>query len=200
MKLIAVTALTLSLFAPAYAQTNQTGPASDPADTQAPGSQSIKIIRSGSQPSRQGASENFSGSVRVDPMFEASAPGRARGSLVSFERGARTAWHTHPLGQTLIVTAGVGRVQRWGDPVEEIRKGDVVWIPPGQKHWHGAASNSSMAHIAIVEQLDGKSAEWMEKVSDAQYGAPLRAQGASSDAGAQPRPSQGAIGDFAPKL
>jgi 4-carboxymuconolactone decarboxylase len=138
--------------------------------------------------------------VRVDPLFQANAPARTSGSLVTFEPGARTAWHTHPLGQILIVTAGTGRVQRWGDSVEEIRKGDVVWIPPGQKHWHGAAPNSSMAHIAIVEQLDGKSVEWMEKVSDAQYGAPLDVQGASTDAGARPRPSQGPIGDFAPKF
>ena len=161
---------------------------------------SIRIIRSGSQPSRQGPAENFTGSVRVDPLFQATAPARASGFLVTFEPGARTAWHAHPLGQILIVTAGIGRVQRWGDPVEEIRPGDVVWIPPGQKHWHGAAPNSSMAHIAIVEQLDGKTAEWMEKVSDAQYGAPLRAQDASTATGAKPRPSQGAIGDFAPKL
>src|SRR6266700_691183 len=160
----------------------------------------IRIMRSGSKPSRQGPAENFTGSVRVDPLFQANAPARASGSLVTFEPGARTAWHTHPLGQILIVTAGTGRVQRWGDPVEEIRQGDVVWIPPGQKHWHGAAPNSSMAHIAIVEQLDGKSVEWMEKVSDAQYGAPLRSQATSTDAGAKPRPSQGAIGDFDPKL
>jgi 4-carboxymuconolactone decarboxylase len=160
----------------------------------------IRIVRSGSQASRQGPAENFTGSVRVDPLFQASAPARASASLVTFEAGARTAWHTHPLGQVLIVTAGTGRVQRWGDPVEEIRQGDVVWIPPGQKHWHGAAPNSSMAHIAIVEQLDGKAVEWMEKVSEAQYGAPLRTEGASTDAGAKPRPSQVAIGDFAPKL
>ena len=160
----------------------------------------IRIMRSGSQPSRQGPAENFTGSVRVDPLFQANAPARTSGSLVTFEPGARTAWHTHPLGQILIVTAGTGRVQRWGDSVEEIRKGDVVWIPPGQKHWHGAAPNSSMAHIAIVEELDGKSVKWMEKVSDAQYGAPLDVQGASTDAGAKPRPSQGPIGDFVPKL
>jgi 4-carboxymuconolactone decarboxylase len=160
----------------------------------------IRIMRSGSQPSGQGPTENFTGSVRVDPLFQANAPGRASGALVTFEPGARTAWHTHPLGQILIVTAGTGRVQRWGDPVDEIRKGDVVWIPPGQKHWHGAAPNSSMAHIAIVERLDGKSVEWMEKVSDAQYSEPVRTQGASSDASAKPRPSQGPIGDFAPKL
>jgi 4-carboxymuconolactone decarboxylase len=125
---------------------------------------------------------------------------RLSGARVTFEAGARTAWHTHPLGQLLIVTAGTGRVQRWGDPIDEIRQGDVVWIPPGQKHWHGAAPNSSMTHIAIVEQLDGQSVDWMEKVTDAQYGAPLRGQTAAANDGARPRPSQGAIGDFAPKL
>src|SRR6266568_8366708 len=105
-------------------------------------SQAINVTRSGSQPSRQGPAENFTGSVRVDPLFQANAPARASGSLVTFEPGARTAWHTHSLGQVLIVTSGTGRVQRWGDPVKEIRQGDVVWIPPGQKHWHGAAPNS----------------------------------------------------------
>jgi 4-carboxymuconolactone decarboxylase len=162
--------------------------------------ETIRIWRSGSQSSRQGPAENFTGSVRIDPLFQPTAPARASGSLVTFESGARTAWHTHPLGQILIVTAGTGRVQRWGDPVDEIRQGDVVWIPPGQKHWHGAAPNSSMAHIAILEQLNGKAVDWMEKVSDAQYGAPVRAQGASTEGGAKPRPSQGAIGEFAPKL
>ena len=160
----------------------------------------IRIIRSGSQPSRQAPAENFTGSARIDPLFLASPPAHASGALVTFEPGARTAWHTHPLGQILIVTSGTGRVQRWGDPAEEIRKGDVVWIPPGQKHWHGASPNSSLAHIAIVEQLDGKSVEWMEKVTDAQYNENVGDQGASSDAGAKPRPSQGPIGDFAPKL
>jgi 4-carboxymuconolactone decarboxylase len=119
---------------------------------------------------------------------------------VVFDPGARTAWHTHPLGQTLIVTAGTGRVQRWGEPVEEIRQGDVVWIPPGQKHWHGAAPNSSMTHIAITEQLDGKTVDWMEQVSDAQYGAPRRGQAATAASGPRPRPSQAAMGNFAPKL
>ena len=188
MKLLAAIISSLSLLASAFAQTNQTD------------SQAIKIVRRGSQPSRQGPGENFTGVVRVDPLFQANAPARASGALVTFERGARTAWHTHPLGQVLIVTAGTGRVQRWGDAVEEIRQGDVVWIPPAQKHWHGAAPNSSMAHIAIVEQLDGKAVDWMEKVSDAQYSTPLRAQGTSTDSGNQPRPSQKAIGDFAPKL
>jgi 4-carboxymuconolactone decarboxylase len=160
----------------------------------------IRIMRSGSQPSRQAPAENFTGSVRVDLLFQAIAPARASGSLVTFEPGARTAWHTHTLGQILIVTAGTGRVQRWGDSVEEIRQGDVVWIPPGQKHWHGAAPNSSMAHIAIVEQLDGKSVDWMEKVSDAQYSAPVHVHAAGTDTAVKPRPSQGPIGDFAPKL
>lgn len=160
----------------------------------------IQIMRSGSQPSRQGPAQNFTESVRVDSLFHATAPARASGSLVTFEPGARTAWHSHPLGQILIVTAGAGRMQRWGDPVEEIHQGDVVWIPPGQKHWHGAAPNSSMAHIAIVELLGGKTVDWKEKVSDAQYGAPTRAQESSTDATAKPRPYQRAIGDFDPKL
>ncbi len=162
--------------------------------------ETIRIWRSGSQPSRPGPAENFTGSVRVDPLFQANAPARASGALVTFEPGARTAWHTHPLGQILIVTAGTGRVQRWSDPVEEIHQGDVVWIPPGQKHWHGAAPNSAMAHIAMVEQLDGKTVLWMEKVSEVQYQGPLRVQETNPVASAKPKPSQGAIGDFAPKL
>jgi quercetin dioxygenase-like cupin family protein len=129
----------------------------------------ISITRSGSQPSRKGPAEYFTGSVRIDPLFQANDPARAFVASVTFEPGARTAWHTHPLGQILIVTAGCGRIQRWGDGSEEIRPGDVVWIPPGEKHWHGAAATTAMTHIAIVEQLHGKSAEWMEKVSDEQY-------------------------------
>ena len=171
------------------------------AQSQTPGDKgAIQIIRKGSQQSRQAPVEHFTGSVRVDPLFQATAPSHASGALVTFEPGARTAWHTHTLGQILIVTAGTGRVQRWGDPVEEIHQGDVVWIPPGQKHWHGAAPNSSMAHIGIVEQLDGKAVDWMEKVSDTQYVAPTRSQESSTDASAKPRPSQSAIGDFDPKL
>ncbi len=107
--------------------------------------------------------------MRVDPLFNAPAPARVFGASVTFEPGARTAWHTHPLGQTLIVTAGCGRVQRWGGPLEEIRPGDVIWFPPGEKHWHGAGPTTAMTHSAIVEQLDGKSADWMERVSDEQY-------------------------------
>ena len=129
----------------------------------------MEIKRSGSQPSTKGLAEYFTGSVWIDPLFQAAAPGRAVAVSVTFEPGARTAWHTHPLGQTLIVTAGYGRAQRWGGPIEEIRPGDIVWFPPGEKHWHGAAPNNAMTHIAVAEQREGKSAEWMEMVTDEQY-------------------------------
>ena len=129
----------------------------------------MDIKRSGSQPSTKGPAEYFTGTVRVDSLFQAPNPARVVSATVTFEPGARTAWHTHPLGQTLIVTAGCGRVQRWGGPIEEIRLGDVVWIPPAEKHWHGATPTTAMTHIAIQEHLDGKTADWMEKVSDEQY-------------------------------
>ncbi|HEX3744457.1 MAG TPA: cupin domain-containing protein [Bryobacteraceae bacterium] len=131
----------------------------------------MKIRRCGSQPSGKGPEEYFTGTVRVDPLFETADPARARGASVTFEPGARTAWHTHPLGQTLIVTSGAGRIGKWGGPVEEIRPGDVVWFEPGEKHWHGASPTVAMTHIAIQEALNGKVADWMEKVSDEQYGA-----------------------------
>jgi quercetin dioxygenase-like cupin family protein len=133
------------------------------------GIEKMDIKRSGSQPSGKGPAEYFTGTVRVDPLFQANDPARALGASVTFEPGARTAWHTHPLGQTLIVTAGCGLVQRRGGPIEQIRPGDVVWIPPGEEHWHGATATTAMTHIAIVEQLDGKTADWMENVSDEQY-------------------------------
>ncbi len=129
----------------------------------------MEIKRSGSRPSGTGPADYFSGSVRVDPLFEAPLPARGFGANVTFEPGARTAWHPHPLGQTLIVTSGCGLVQSWGGPARQIRPGDVVWFPPGEKHWHGAMPGVAMAHIAIVEALDGKSADWLEKVSDEQY-------------------------------
>jgi quercetin dioxygenase-like cupin family protein len=135
----------------------------------------MDIKRNGSRPSGKGAAEYFTGTVRVDPLFEAPDPARARGASVTFEPGARTAWHSHPLGQTLIVTTGRGLVQRWGGPIDEIQPGDVIWFPPGEKHWHGAAPTTAMTHIAIQEHLDGKTADWMEKVSDEQYHAGLRA-------------------------
>jgi quercetin dioxygenase-like cupin family protein len=136
----------------------------------------MEINRSGSQPSGKGPAEYFTGTVRVDPLIQADAPARIFAASVTFEPGARTAWHTHPLGQTLIVTAGCGLVQRWGGPIERIRPGDVVWFPPGEKHWHGATPTTAMTHIAIVEHLNGKSADWMEKVSDEQYQHPQRNQ------------------------
>ena len=129
----------------------------------------MDIKRSGSQPSAKGPADYFTGAVRIDPLFEAAEPARVRAASVTFEPGARTAWHTHPLGQALIVASGRGRVQRWGGPIEEIRPGDVVWIPPGEKHWHGATPTTAMTHIAIQEALNGSPVEWMEKVSDEQY-------------------------------
>jgi quercetin dioxygenase-like cupin family protein len=131
----------------------------------------MDIQRAGTKPSGKGPADWFTGTVRIDPLFSAPAPARVAGAAVTFEPGARTAWHTHPLGQTLIVTAGVGRVQREGGPVEEIRPGDVVWFAPGEKHWHGASPAAAMTHIAVQEVLDGKAVEWLEHVSDAQYGA-----------------------------
>ena len=129
----------------------------------------MEIKRVGTRPSEKGSADWFTGAVRLDRLIDAPAPARVAGSSVTFEPGARTVWHTHPLGQTLIVTAGCGRVQRWGGPVEEIRPGDVVWISPGEKHWHGAAAATGMTHFAVQEKLDGKMVDWLEPVSDAQY-------------------------------
>jgi quercetin dioxygenase-like cupin family protein len=129
----------------------------------------MDIKRSGSQPSRQGPAEYFTGTVRIDPLFEAADPARVVGARVTFEPGARTAWHTHPLGQTLVVTAGKGLAQRSGGPIEEIWPGDVISFARGEKHWHGATATTAMTHIAIQERLDGKTVDWMEKVSDEQY-------------------------------
>jgi quercetin dioxygenase-like cupin family protein len=131
----------------------------------------MEIKRSGSQPSAKGPEDWFSGTVRIDPLFQASEPARVAGSSVTFETGARTAWHTHPLGQTLIIISGCGYAQRWEGPVEEIRPGDVIWFPPGEKHWHGATQTTAMTHFAIQEMLNGKMVDWMEKVSDEQYNA-----------------------------
>ena len=129
----------------------------------------MELKRNGSQPSSRGSDENFTGNVRIDPLFEAADPARARGASVTFEPGARSAWHKHPLGQTLIVTSGCGWVQSEGQPKVEIRPGDVVWCPPNEKHWHGATPHTAMTHLAIQEALDGKVVEWMEKVTDEQY-------------------------------
>ncbi|MGH9481636.1 MAG: (R)-mandelonitrile lyase [Terriglobales bacterium] len=129
----------------------------------------MEIRRAGSQPSGTGTEEYFTGAVRIDPLLRATAPARVAAASVTFEPSARTAWHTHPLGQMLIVTAGCGRAQRWGGPVEEVRPGDVVWFPPGEKHWHGAAPTTAMTHLAIQEWFEGKAVEWLEKVSEEQY-------------------------------
>jgi quercetin dioxygenase-like cupin family protein len=133
------------------------------------GRKTMDIKRSGSQPSSRGPAEYFTGTVRIDPLFEAVEPARVRGASVTFEPGARTAWHTHPLGQTLIVMSGLGLAQRWGGPIEEIRPGDVVWFSPGEKHWHGASPATAMTHIAIQVALNGSPVDWMEQVSDEQY-------------------------------
>jgi quercetin dioxygenase-like cupin family protein len=129
----------------------------------------MEIKRSGSQPSGKGPADWFTGAVRVDPVIQAAAPARVAAAIVTFEPGARTAWHTHPLGQTLIVTSGGGRAQRLGGPIEDLRPGDIVWIPPGEKHWHGASPTTAMTHVAIQEQLDGRAVDWLEHVSDEQY-------------------------------
>ena len=210
MRRLAATFVSVSLVAPASARPNQAGEAPGAGAPPAASQDSPKIVitRSGTQPSRKGPAENFTGSVRVDPLFEATDPPRASGASVTFEPGARSAWHTHPVGQILMVTAGVGRVQGGGGPIEEIRQGDVVWTPPGQKHWHGASPNTAMTHIAIQERLGGKTVDWLEKVSDAQYGAPVpaRASGSAAPApsvpaaGVKPTPAQKLIGDFSPKL
>jgi quercetin dioxygenase-like cupin family protein len=152
MRLFAATLASLVLMASPFAQSAE-----------------LVIQRAGTQASTKGPADRFSGTVRVDPLFAARDPGRTSGGSVTFEPGARSAWHTQPLGQVLIVTSGVGRVQQWEGAIQEIRPGDVVWIPPNVKHWHGAAPTTAMTHIAIQEQLDGKVVDWMEKVSDEQY-------------------------------
>lgn len=129
----------------------------------------MNVGRNGSKPSARPPEEYFTGTVRLDSPFQAEEPARVGGAIVTFEPGARTAWHTHPLGQTLIVTSGLGWAQREGGPIEEVRPGDMVWFPPGEKHWHGATPTTSMTHIAIAERLDGKSVDWLQKVTDEQY-------------------------------
>jgi quercetin dioxygenase-like cupin family protein len=129
----------------------------------------MEIKRNGSQPSSKGSADYFTGTVRIDPLFDAPEPARVFGAYVTFEPGAHTKWHTHPLGQTLIVTAGCGLVQRWGGPIEMIRPGDVVWIAPGEKHWHGATPTTAMTHMAIAERFEGKGSDWLEPVGEEQY-------------------------------
>jgi 4-carboxymuconolactone decarboxylase len=202
MKLLATMVAALSLFTSGAALAQAGGPSASaaPRTTSPQGSQTIKITRSGSQPSATGPAEHFTGSAHIDPLFSANAPSHTSGARVTFEPGARTAWHSHPLGQTLIVTAGKGWVQQWGGQIEEIRQGDVVSILPGQKHWHGATASTSMTHIAIQENLNGKSVEWMEEVSGEQYGNIQSASGGVMDSTKEPSAAQKLIGDFDPKL
>jgi 4-carboxymuconolactone decarboxylase len=175
--------------------------AAPPQDIGSPASSSAvplaSISREASRATSQGTEDRFTGKVRIVSLFPANAPARATGGQVTFDAGARTAWHAHPVGQTLIVTAGTGRVRFWGGPIQEIKTGDVVWIPPGQKHWHGASPGSPMTHIAVQEQRDGKTAEWFEKVTDEQYG--LSAPTAPPVANKNSRAQQ-LFGEIAPKF
>jgi quercetin dioxygenase-like cupin family protein len=169
MKVLAATLISLSLFALAASQAQTGAKQANASPTASAQAESIKITRSSSLQPSKGSAEHFTGSVQVEELFPAHDPSRVNGGKVTFEPGARSAWHTHPLGQTLIVTDGTGWIQQWGGPVEEMRKGDVIRIPPGVKHWHGATPNTAVTHIAIQEQLNGKAVEWMEKVTDEQY-------------------------------
>ena len=161
MTVLTITIMSLMLFALAVSKAQTSVPQTPPS--------SIRITRSDSLQPKKASAEYFTGAVQVQELFPADDPSRTSGGKVTFEPGARSAWHTHPLGQILIVTDGTGWVQQWGGPIEEIRKGDVIWIPPAVKHWHGATPTTAMTHIAIQEQLNGKAVEWMEKVSDEQY-------------------------------
>ena len=201
MKLLVTLVTAFSLLASATALAQGGPSASDAPQTGSmQGSQTIKVTRSGSQPSTEGPAEHFTGSARIDPLFSANTPSHTSGGSVTFEPGARTAWHSHPLGQTLIVTAGRGWVQQWGGQVEEIRQGDVVWIPPSVKHWHGATASTSMTHIAIQESLNGKTVEWMEKVSDEQYkDSQSKSEGVTVNT-KEPSAARELFGDFDPKL
>ena len=202
MKLIAkmITGVSLLASAAAFAQGGgaRAIDASQTASLQA--SRTIKITRSGSQLPAKGPAEHFTGSVSIDPLFSENPPAHVSGGRVTFDAGARTAWHRHALGQTLIVTAGKGWVQQWGGQVEGIREGDVVWIPPNVKHWHGATASTSMTHIAIQESLNGKSVEWMEKVSDERYGNSQSTSGGVMGSTREPSAAQKLIGVFDPKL
>lgn len=194
-KPILAATMLLSLLGPLHAQVQSSAQAAS-----ATSEPTLSISRQGSRPQTRAAAENFTGAVTVDPLFSAIEPQRATGSYVTFAPGARTAWHTHPMGQTLVVTAGAGHVQRWGGPVEDIRPGDVVSIKPGEKHWHGATPNSAMTHLAISERQGGKTVDWLEKVSDAQY-QPARTSAATPPVtSAQQSRAQQLFGSTAPKL
>lgn len=162
MKKLITIACSFLMAVTALAQTTSSNPGTNTA--------AMVVTHVGTQMSNKGPAQNFTGSVRVDPLFSAHPPGTTTGSSVTFEPGARSAWHTHPAGQILVVTAGAGRVQQWGGQAQDIRPGDVIWTPPGVKHWHGAAPTTSMTHLSILDSVNGKNADWMEKVTDEQYG------------------------------
>ncbi len=184
-----LTALATSLWAaPPQDNGSPAGPSAVP---------SASITREASRPMSKGPEDRFTGNVRIVYLFPANAPSRATGGQVTFDSGARTAWHAHPVGQTLIVTAGTGRVRFWGGPIQEIKPGDVVWIPSGQKHWHGASPGSPMTHISVQEQLDGKTAEWFEKVTDEQYGIPATVAPPVANKNSR---AQQLFGEIAPKF
>jgi 4-carboxymuconolactone decarboxylase len=201
MKLLAtmVTAFSLLASGATFAQAGSPSPSGAPQTASLQGSQ-ITVTRSGSEPPAKGPAEHFTGSVSIDPLLSENPPSHTSGGRVTFEPGARTVWHSHPLGQTLIVTAGTGWVQQFGGQVQEIRQGDVVWIPPNVKHWHGATASTSVTHIAIQESLNGKTVEWMEKVSDEQYGNSQSTSGGVMGTTKEPSAAQKLIGDFDPKL
>jgi quercetin dioxygenase-like cupin family protein len=169
MKRLAATLIPLLVFACLVSRPRPAEAQADAARAASIGSSSIQITRSGTQHANKGSAERFTGSVTVEEMFPSHDPSRTSGGKVTFEPGARSVWHAHPLGQILIVTEGIGWIQQWGGSIEEIRQGDVIWIPPGVKHWHGATPTTAMTHIAIQEQLNGKAVEWMEKVTDEEY-------------------------------
>lgn len=170
MKLLSIITISAFLVSVGTMQGQSQAAALDlPQASSLPDSHAVKIARSGSQRTTDGAAAHFTGLAHIEPLFDPLDPSRTVGASVTFEPGARTVWHTHPLGQTLIVTAGVGWIQQWGRPIEEIRQGDVVWIPAGTKHWHGATRTSSLTHIAITKELNGETVEWLEKVSDEEY-------------------------------
>jgi 4-carboxymuconolactone decarboxylase len=202
MKLLAIVVTGFYLLASAAAFAQTAGPlAADVRQTASlQVSQTIKVTRNGSRPSAKVPGEHFTGSVRIDPLFDENPPAHTSAGRVTFEAGARTAWHSHPLGQSLIVTAGTGRVRQWGGQVEEMRQGDVVWIPPGVKHWHGATTSASMTHIAIQESLNGKTVEWMEKVGDEEYRNSQSISRGVMGNTKEPSAAQKLFGDFDPKL
>jgi 4-carboxymuconolactone decarboxylase len=203
MKLLAAMVTAFSLSFALQASFAQAGGPPSPVAPEAESrqsSQTVQIMRGGSWPSAKGPAEHFTGSARIDPLFRDNLPSHMSGGRVTFEPGARTAWHRHPLGQTLIVAAGTGWIQQWGGQVEEIREGDVVWIPPNVKHWHGATASTSMTHIGIQESLNGKTVEWMEKVSDEQYENSQSTSGGVTGMTKEPSAAQKLIGDFDPKL